>query len=208
MRLFSCCRRVTAIVFLVAIGGLARAEDAAPANAAAPAEPDRALLEKQFAETMTGATLRGCFTMTSLSDAPCKDDKSAPAKNEQPSGEKPGDSSARIRERVGQVGQRGSAEGRQLHARPSAEARRRQLVDRSPHSIWRPRCNRAAHAQSSLGRRHARDHADRFLDPGPGRFHLARAVLSRAICRHMAPRRTWRRNVWASAPGQSPLVPC
>ncbi len=94
MRLFSCCRRVTAIVFLVAIGGLARAEDAAPANAAAPAEPDRALLEKQFAETMTGATLRGCFTMTSLSDAPCKDDKSAPAKNEQPSGEKPGDSSA------------------------------------------------------------------------------------------------------------------
>lgn len=56
-------RRLTfgslAIVSLIAVG--IAAEEADPA---APAQPDRAALEKQFAETMSGATLVGSFTVT------------------------------------------------------------------------------------------------------------------------------------------------
>src|SRR5690349_10121941 len=46
-----------------------------PADAPAPAEPDRAALEKQFAQTMSGATLVGHFTVEGRGNGSPKEDR-------------------------------------------------------------------------------------------------------------------------------------
>jgi hypothetical protein len=50
------------VVAVTALGLLQAADQPTKSRAAAPAVPDKATLEKQFAETMSGATLVGYFT--------------------------------------------------------------------------------------------------------------------------------------------------
>ncbi len=70
--------RVCFVVLMAAVASIASSSARSqqpkavdrPAAAVEPAMPDRAELEKQFAETLSGATLEGTFTTTGKEDKP------------------------------------------------------------------------------------------------------------------------------------------